>query len=83
MNALATDTLCQTKLNYDTVCDFFRTSSYPHLVTFVSRVEDAEVVLDGESTSFHSKQLAQNVAARCPGVLRVRNMIRVKYPRQL
>lgn len=64
---------------WDDVCNFIRTSPYPHLATFVSRVQNAEVVLEGEVGSFHSKQLAQNVAARCPGVSRVCNHIRVNY----
>ena len=61
------------------VCEYFRASPYPHLVNFVKSVHEAEVVLEGVSASFHSKQLAQNVALRCPGIARVRNLICVDY----
>ncbi len=61
------------------VCEYFRTSPYPHLVSYVKNVHDDEVVLEGVSASFHSKQLAQNVALRCPGISRVRNLISVDY----
>ena len=66
-------------LECERVRDFFRASQYPHLARFVAAVEGPEVVLEGTSPSFHSKQLAQNVAARCPGVGRVRNLIHVNY----
>jgi hypothetical protein len=81
MNAVASEAFCQVHPNFDQVCDFFRSSSYPHLASFVAKVQNAEVVLEGESPSFHSKQLAQNVAARCPGVTRVKNFIKVNYVR--
>lgn len=81
MNALVTRSDWKVKPSFDDVCKCFETSPYPHLASFVSRVDDGEVVLAGESASFHSKQLAQNVALRCPGIVRVRNLIRVKYPR--
>jgi hypothetical protein len=61
------------------VCEYFRSSPYPHLVSFVKSVHDGEVVLEGISASFHSKQLTQNVALRCPGMVRVRNLICVDY----
>ena len=61
------------------VCEYFRSSSYPHLVSFVKTVHEGEVVLEGVSASFHSKQLAQNVAIRCPGIAKVRNLICVDY----
>lgn len=61
------------------VCEYFRTCPYPHLVDYVKSVHDGEVVLEGVSASFHSKQLAQNVALRCPGIARVRNLICVDY----
>ena len=61
------------------VCEYFRTSPYPHLVDYVKSVQDGEVVLEGVSASFHSKQLAQNVAFRCPGIARVKNLICVDY----
>jgi hypothetical protein len=80
MNLLAAP-LSTTHPTLDDVCDFFRTSPYPHLVHYVSQVQNGEVALEGETQSFHSKQLAQNVAARCPGVNRVRNHIRVNYAR--
>jgi hypothetical protein len=67
------------KISHDDVIRFFRSSPYPHLSTFVKSVHDNEVVLDGVCWSFHSTQLAQNVAARCPGITRVRNHIRVEY----
>jgi hypothetical protein len=61
------------------VYDHFNSSPYPHLVAFVSSVENAEVILSGVAISFHSKQLAQNVAAHCPGITKVNNLIRVDY----
>jgi hypothetical protein len=67
------------QVSLDHVTDFFRSSPYPHLANYVKSVRDSEVVLDGVCWSFHSKQLAQNVAARCPGINRVRNLIRVDY----
>lgn len=67
------------KVSLNDVAEFFRSSPYPHLATFVKSVRDCEVVLEGVCRSFHSKQLAQNVAARCPGISRVRNNIRVEY----
>lgn len=61
------------------VYDHFNSSPYPHLVAFVSCVENSEVILSGVAISFHAKQLAQNVAAHCPGITKVRNLIRVDY----
>ena len=81
MNAVSLEGATSTQPSFEQVCDFLRSSQYPHLAAFVASVDGSEVVLRGESASFHSKQLAQNVAARCPGVSRVRNLIRVKYPR--
>jgi hypothetical protein len=80
MNALIAETI-ENHPNCERVREFFRTSPYPHLASFVAAVEGSEVILKGISLSFHSKQLAQNVAARCPGVARVRNLICVKYDR--
>lgn len=65
--------------NIEDVYDHFNSSPYPHLVAFVSSVENAEVILSGVAISFHSKQLAQNVAAHCPGITKVNNLIRVDY----
>ena len=69
----------QTSPTLHDVCEYFRTSPYPHLVDYVKSVHDGEVVLEGVSASFHSKQLAQNVALRCPRIARVRNLICVDY----
>lgn len=67
------------QVSLDDVIEFYGSSHYPHLAKLVKSVRDSEVVLDGVCWSFHSKQLAQNVAARCPGVRGVRNYIRVEY----
>jgi hypothetical protein len=61
------------------VCEYFRSSRYPHLANYVKSVHNGAVVLEGVSASYHSKQLAQNVALRCPGIVRVRNLICVDY----
>jgi hypothetical protein len=66
-------------VSLDDVTDFFHRSPYPHLASLVKSVDDNEVVLEGVCGSFHSKQLAQNVASRCPGISQVRNQIRVDY----
>lgn len=79
MNAIAAEILKSHRLDREQVRNFFLSSSYPHLASFVADVDGHEVVLEGTSLSYHSKQLAQNVAARCPGVARVKNLIRVKY----
>jgi hypothetical protein len=82
MNAIVAEATCHHRhLNPDQVRDFFRSSPYPHLASFVAAVDGSEVVLEGVSPSFHSKQLAQNVAARCPGVTCVKNLIHVLYER--
>lgn len=81
MNASIAEAICHPFPDCQQVRDFFRSSPYPHLASFVAAVDGPEVVLEGTSLSFHSKQLAQNVAARCPGVTRVRNLICVKYER--
>lgn len=81
MDATAAEAICHRDLDREQVRDFFRSSPYPHLASFVAAVDGFEVVLEGTSLSFHSKQLAQNVAARCPGVVRVKNLISVKYER--
>jgi hypothetical protein len=67
------------KVSLNDVVEFFHCSPYPHLASLVKSVDENEVVLDGVCGSFHSKQLAQNVASRCPGISRVRNQIRVVY----
>jgi hypothetical protein len=79
MNATIAVEIPGQHLDCERVRDFFRSTPYPHLASFVASVEGPEVVLKGTSLSFHSKQLAQNVAARCPGVVRVKNLICVKY----
>lgn len=61
------------------VCRFFQRSAYPYLEMYVASVEGNEVTLEGVSRSYHSKQIAQNVAGRCPGVKSVRNLIKVEY----
>lgn len=79
MNASASEAISHHHLDCEQVRAFFRSSPYPHLAHYVATVNGLEVVLEGTSLSFHSKQLAQNVAARCPGVAHVRNLIRVQY----
>jgi hypothetical protein len=81
MNSVVPEELTCCQLDREQVQNFFRSSPYPHLANFVAAVDGPEVVLEGTSLSFHSKQLAQNVAARCPGVRRVKNLICVKYDR--
>jgi hypothetical protein len=67
------------KVSLQHVVEYIRSSQYPHLASYVKSVEDGEVILDGVCKSFHSKQLAQNVASRCPGISRVHNLICVEY----
>jgi osmotically-inducible protein OsmY len=45
----------------------------------VEQVEGHVVTLVGVVRSFHAKQLAQNIAARCPGVEHVNNHLCVEY----
>lgn len=64
MNAIASEVLSYHQIDREQVRAFFGFSSYPHLARFVAAVEGSTVVLKGVSRSFHSKQLAQNVAVR-------------------
>ncbi len=79
MNTTVERDVLQVSPTLHDVCEYFRSSPYPHLVNYVKSVHDAEIVLEGVTASFHSKQLAQNVALRCPGIARVRNLISVDY----
>ena len=65
----------------DDVRAFLRRSAYPNLADYVAELADEVVTLAGVAPSFHAKQMAQNIAARCPGVGRVINQIRVEYAR--
>jgi len=67
-----------TQLSHNRIVEFFRSSSHPHLAQYVGEVDEARVVLAGTCRSFHTKQLAQNVAARCPGVQQVINTMEVQ-----
>ena len=54
-------------------------SHYHALRTIKCRVVSGEATLEGALDSYYHKQVAQAIAARVPGVVRVRNLIRVAH----
>ncbi len=55
-----------------------RASPYRELARTACRVYRGVAILDGDVSSYYMKQLAQTVALRVPGVLRIVNQIHVR-----
>ncbi|MCL6504909.1 MAG: BON domain-containing protein [Pirellulales bacterium] len=53
-------------------------SHYSALRSITCRVVCGEATLEGDLESYYQKQVAQAIAARVPGVVRVHNRIQVK-----
>ncbi len=60
------------------VVQLLRASPYRELAGTVCRVLRGVVILEGDVSSYYMKQLAQTVARRVPGVLRIVNHIHVR-----
>lgn len=67
-------------IDADHIVRFFGQCAYPHLAIHVASTSGTVVLLEGTCASYHSKQLAQNIASRCPGVQRVINNMKVVGP---